>query len=69
MLADATGVVRNTMPDPYTRVPANRTRGLVLAGDDGFESLRGFGPGVSPRGVREPGARRAGRVGGPDESG
>jgi CubicO group peptidase (beta-lactamase class C family) len=55
VLADATGVVRNAMPDPYTRVSANRTRGLVLAGDDGFESLRGFGPGVSPRAFASPG--------------
>ncbi|MGH2726060.1 MAG: serine hydrolase domain-containing protein, partial [Actinomycetota bacterium] len=55
VLADATGVVRNTMPDPYTRAPANRSRGLVLAGGDGFESLRGFGPGVSPRAFASPG--------------
>ena len=55
VLADGTGVVRNAMPDPYTRVAANRTRGLVLAGDDGFESLRGFGPGVSPRAFASPG--------------
>jgi CubicO group peptidase (beta-lactamase class C family) len=55
VLADGTGVVHNAMPDPYTRVPANRTRGLVLAGDDGFESLRGFGPGVSPRAFASPG--------------
>ena len=55
VLADATQVVHNTLPDPYTRVPANRTRGLVLAGDDGMESLRGFGPGVSPRAFASPG--------------
>ena len=55
VLADATGVVRNALPDPYTRVAANRTRGVVLAGDDGFESLRGFGPGVSPRAFASPG--------------
>jgi CubicO group peptidase (beta-lactamase class C family) len=55
ILADATGVVRNSLPDPYTRVSANRTRGIVLAGDDGFESLRGFGPGVSPRAFASPG--------------
>ncbi|MEX2555797.1 MAG: serine hydrolase domain-containing protein [Actinomycetota bacterium] len=55
VLADGTGVVRNAMPDPYTRVAANRTRGVVLAGGDGFESLRGFGPGVSPRAFASPG--------------
>ncbi|MGH2793115.1 MAG: serine hydrolase domain-containing protein [Actinomycetota bacterium] len=55
VLTDATGVVRNTYPDPYTRVSASRTRGLVLAGDDGFESLRGFGPGVSAKAFASPG--------------
>lgn len=55
VLADATQIVRNALPDPYTRVPANRTRGLVLAGDDGMESLRGFGPGVSPGAFASPG--------------
>ena len=55
VLADATGVVYNAMPDPYTRVSASRTRGVVLAGEDGFESLRGFGPGVSPRAFASPG--------------
>lgn len=55
VLADATGIVRNAMPDPYTRAAANRSRGLVIAGDDGMESLRGFGPGVSPRAFASPG--------------
>jgi CubicO group peptidase (beta-lactamase class C family) len=55
VLADATGVIRNALPDPYTRVVANRSRGLVIAGDDGYESLRGFGPGVSPRTFGSPG--------------
>lgn len=55
VLEDATHVVRNALPDPYTRVAANRTRGLVLAGDDGMESLRGFGPGVSPQAFASPG--------------
>lgn len=55
VLADATRAIRNALPDPYTRVPANRTRGLVLAGDDGMESLRGFGPGVSPQAFASPG--------------
>ncbi len=45
---DATTVVRNTFPDPMLGVPANRTRGLVLAGDDGRSHLRGLGRTVSP---------------------
>jgi CubicO group peptidase (beta-lactamase class C family) len=47
VLNDVTTVVRNTFPD-YLRVPANRTRGLVLAGDDGRSNLRGMGKTVSP---------------------
>lgn len=51
VLADGTGCVRNTFIDPWTNVPANRTRGLVVAGDDGNAHMRQahFGPGVSPR--------------------
>jgi CubicO group peptidase (beta-lactamase class C family) len=48
VLADATGVVRNTFPDPLMHTPANRSRGLVLAGDDGRSHLRGMGRTVSP---------------------
>ncbi|GIU86353.1 MAG: serine hydrolase [Acidimicrobiia bacterium] len=55
VLADATGVVRNTFPD-YLGVPANRTRGLVVAGDDGRAHLRGFGRTVSPRAFGHSGA-------------
>lgn len=55
LLADATGTVRNTFLDPYTRVPANRTRGFVVAGDDGFALMRSFGDGVSPRAFASPG--------------
>ncbi len=47
MLADATGRVRNTLPDPMG-VPANRSLGLILAGDDGRSNLRGLGRTVSP---------------------
>jgi len=43
MLADVTGRVRNTLPDRVTKIPANRTLGLVQAGDDGLASFRGFG--------------------------
>lgn len=47
MLADATGNVRNTLPDPMG-VPANRSIGLILAGDDGKSNMRGLGRSVSP---------------------
>ncbi len=48
VLADATAVVRNTFPDPWLRHQANRTRGLIVAGDDGKSNLRGMGRTVSP---------------------
>lgn len=47
LLADVTGKVRNTLPDPMG-VPANRALGVVVAGDDGRSHLRGMGRGVSP---------------------
>jgi CubicO group peptidase (beta-lactamase class C family) len=47
-LATATGDVRNTFPDPLLGVPANRSIGLVLYGDDGNGTRRGFGHGQSP---------------------
>jgi CubicO group peptidase (beta-lactamase class C family) len=46
VLADATGNVRNSLPDPFG-TPANRSLGLILAGDDGRSGLRGFGRTVS----------------------
>jgi CubicO group peptidase (beta-lactamase class C family) len=49
VLADATGNVRNRLVDPLFKVPANRTLGLVVAGDDGQAVVRGFGRGNSPR--------------------
>src|SRR5437763_3609707 len=49
LLADVTGRVRNRLPDPLFRVPANRSLGLVLAGDDGQASQRGFGRTLSPQ--------------------
>ena len=49
VLADATSRVRNSHVDPLFRVPANRTLGLVVAGDDGHAVVRGFGRGNSPR--------------------
>jgi CubicO group peptidase (beta-lactamase class C family) len=55
VLADATRVVRNTFPDPYTTAPANRSRGLVLAGDDGFALVRGFADSAAPLAIASPG--------------
>jgi CubicO group peptidase (beta-lactamase class C family) len=46
VLADAKTNVRNTFPD-FLGTPANRTLGLVLAGDDGRSNLRGMGKTVS----------------------
>jgi CubicO group peptidase (beta-lactamase class C family) len=49
LLADVTGRVRNTFPDPLTRTPANRALGVIVAGDDGRANFRGFGHTQSPR--------------------
>jgi CubicO group peptidase (beta-lactamase class C family) len=50
MLADVTGVARNHFVDPMTGDPANRSRGLVIKGDDGKgERRHDFGPTTSPR--------------------
>ena len=48
VLADATGHVRCTLPEPLLGIPSNRTLGLRVAGDDGQSHLRGMGRGVSP---------------------
>ena len=48
VLADATGRVRNRLPERSTGIPANRSLGLVLAGDDGYAHVRGLGRTVSP---------------------
>ncbi len=56
VLADAVGHVRNRMGDPVFSMPANRTLGLVQAGDDGLGFLRGFGRATSPRAVGHNGA-------------
>jgi CubicO group peptidase (beta-lactamase class C family) len=55
MLADVTGKVRNRLPD-YMGTPANRTLGLVQAGDDGKSNLRGMGNTVSSRAFGHNGA-------------
>jgi CubicO group peptidase (beta-lactamase class C family) len=56
VLADATGHVRNTLPDPWTKVPANRTLGLVVSGDDGNQGMRELGRSVGPRAFGASGA-------------
>ena len=57
VLADATGNVRNRFPDPWVGAPANRTLGLVVAGDDGSAHMRmNFGRTVSPRAFGHAGA-------------
>lgn len=56
VLADATGRVRNNLPDRLTGVPANRALGVVLAGDDGRSHLRGMGRTLSPRAFGHNGA-------------
>lgn len=48
VLADAIGHVRNTKPERWTGVTANRGLGVVIAGDDGKANLRGFGHTQSP---------------------
>jgi CubicO group peptidase (beta-lactamase class C family) len=50
VLRDATANVRCRLPDPLLGVPANRTIGLVVAGDDGQHILRyaSFGQSCSP---------------------
>jgi CubicO group peptidase (beta-lactamase class C family) len=48
--------VRNTFPNPLLGHPINRTRGLVVAGDDGRSNYRGMGKTVSPRAFGHNGA-------------
>ena len=47
LLRDVTGRVRNRLPDP-SGFPANRSLGLLVAGDDGYSHIRGLGRTVSP---------------------
>ena len=57
VLADGTSVVRNRFPDFLALgAPANRTRGLVVAGDDGHAAARGFGHTTSARAFGHNGA-------------
>lgn len=57
MLADVTSNVRNRLPDPLTRTPANRSLGLILAGDDGRSNFRGMGRTLSAGAFGHNGAR------------
>lgn len=49
--------VRNHLPDVMTGIPANRTLGLVQAGDDGNSHFRGMGRTVSPLTIGHNGAK------------
>ncbi len=55
VLADAETRVRNVYPD-WLGTPANRSLGLVLAGDDGRSNLRGMGKTVSAQAFGHNGA-------------
>ncbi len=57
VLADATGTIRCTLPDPMTGVASNRSLGLGVAGDDGLSHMRqNFGRTVSPQAFGHAGA-------------
>jgi CubicO group peptidase (beta-lactamase class C family) len=58
VLADAKSNVRCNFEDPLMHVAANRSLGLVLAGDDGFHQFRYgmFGEGCSPQAFGHAGA-------------
>ncbi|MGE0727942.1 MAG: serine hydrolase domain-containing protein [Acidimicrobiia bacterium] len=57
VLQDAKTNVRNHLPDPLTRTPANRSLGMILAGDDGRSNFRGMGRTLSPMAFGHNGAR------------
>ncbi len=57
ILADGTGNIRVSDPDMlFGGIPANRTLGLLVAGDDGKGFMRTFGHTVSARAFGHPGA-------------
>lgn len=57
VLADATGTIRCTLPDPMTGVPSNRSLGLGVAGEDGLSHMRqNFGRTVSAQAFGHAGA-------------
>ena len=49
LLTDATSRIRHTLRDDTLMVVANRTLGLMIAGDDGMAAWRGMGRTASPR--------------------
>lgn len=49
VLADGIGTVRVTDEDPLRAAPANRTRGFMLAGDDGLSPRRGLPVDAGPK--------------------
>ncbi|HKY17059.1 MAG TPA: serine hydrolase domain-containing protein [Microthrixaceae bacterium] len=55
---DATSNIRCTLEEPLFGIPANRSIGLVIAGDDGRHFMRygGFGPSSSPASFGHAGA-------------
>ena len=56
VLDDVRTNVRNRLPDRISGMPANRTLGLVQAGDDGLSHMRGMGRTVSPATIGHNGA-------------
>ncbi len=57
VLDDARTNVRNRLPDPLTKTPANRSLGMILAGDDGRSNFRGMGRTLSPGAFGHNGAK------------
>jgi CubicO group peptidase (beta-lactamase class C family) len=55
VLADGTGRIRTVVPDDVLGVPANRSLGLMIAGDDGYAPRRGMGKTTSARTFGHPG--------------
>jgi CubicO group peptidase (beta-lactamase class C family) len=56
LLRDATGRVRNNLPDPLMHIPASRGLGVIIAGEDGRGNYRGFGHTNSARAFGHNGA-------------
>lgn len=52
---DLVGNVRNLLPDPGLAMPANRTLGFVVSGDDGKAGLRELPASLGPRVFGQPG--------------
>jgi len=56
VLADGVGTIRTTLADPTTGAPANRSLGIVIAGDDEQRGRRGMGRTNSSRSFGHSGA-------------